>query len=103
MRSMGEKFLKFLVVMALTSCLLSGAAFAKEEIRFGYVNWPGVTVKTHVAAEILNALGYKTDMKMLSVPVVFKGLVTKDLDLFMGAWLPTMMSIVEKYFNNGIN
>jgi glycine betaine/proline transport system substrate-binding protein len=88
-------------VLAITCSLLSGVAVAKEKIRFGYVNWPGVTVKTHVANEILQYLGYETDMKMLSVPVVFKGLVTKDLDLFMGAWLPTMMSIVEKYFNNG--
>ena len=101
MKTRRSSFLRILIVLALTVYLLSGVAFAKEEIRFGYVNWPGVTVKTHVAKEILEYLGYETDMKMLSVPLVFKGLVTKDLDLFMGAWLPTMMSIVDKYFQNG--
>ena len=101
MKTSRSSFLRILIVLALTVYLLSGVAFAKEEIRFGYVNWPGVTVKTHVAKEILEYLGYETDMKMLSVPLVFKGLVTKDLDLFMGAWLPTMMSIVDKYFQNG--
>jgi glycine betaine/proline transport system substrate-binding protein len=101
MRCNVEKYFKVAVIFVVLSFCVSGVALAKEQIRFGYVNWPGVTVKTHVANQILNYLGYETDMKMLSVPLVFKGLTNKDLDLFLGAWLPTMMSIVEKYFQDG--
>jgi glycine betaine/proline transport system substrate-binding protein len=93
-------FAGIVLVTVILFCLGSGA-FAAEKIRFGYVNWPGVTAKTHVAATILNSLGYETEMKMLSIPVVLRGLANKDLDLFLGAWLPTMKSMTEKYFNDG--
>ena len=76
-------------------------AAAADKVTLGYVDWPGVTVKTQVAAQILNYMGYETDLKSLAVPVVFKGLANKDLDIFMGAWLPTMKSISEKYFKDG--
>ena len=82
-------------VMMVIICLLCfvGVSSAAEKITFGYVNWPGVTAKTYVATKILSSLGYEIDMKMLSVPIVFKGLANKDLDIFLGAWLPTMKSI----------
>lgn len=99
-----KRFQRTLVcLMVITGCLCSliGTGFAAEKITFGYVNWPGVTVKTHVAAQILSHLGYEIDMKMLSVPIVFKGLANKDLDIFLGAWLPTMKSIAEKYLEEG--
>jgi glycine betaine/proline transport system substrate-binding protein len=98
------KFLKTIMILALVLILaptFAATATAAEKVTFGYVDWPGVTVKTTVAAKILNYLGYETDMKSLAVPVVFKGLANKDLDVFMGAWLPTMKSISEKYFNDG--
>ncbi len=91
---------RIMMVVACVLCLV-GVSSAADEITFGYVNWPGVTVKTHVAAEILNFLGYETEMKMLSVPIVFKGLANNDLDVFVGAWLPTMKSMVDAYFEEG--
>lgn len=89
-----------LVLAAICFCSALPVA-AAEKITFGYVNWPGVTVKTHVASQILEALGYETEMKMLSVPIVFKGLASQELDLFLGAWLPTMKSMAEKYLQEG--
>lgn len=99
-----KKMRKLLVLSCLAVFLIISVArpgLGAEEIRFGYVNWPGVTVKTYVAVEVLKLMGYETDMKMLSVPVVFRGLAGNDLDLFLGAWLPTMKSISEKYFDEG--
>lgn len=100
MMKMGRKLfvLAFAAVWLITGI---GVGNAADKITFGYVNWPGVTVKTMVAKKILDHLGYETDMKMLSVPVVFRGLANKDLDLFLGAWLPTMKSISDKYFQDG--
>ncbi len=98
-----KQFQQFLVgILVVVSFFgVIGTSVAAEEVTFGYVNWPGVTVKTHVAAQILTYLGYEIDMKMLSVPIVFKGLANKDLDVFVGAWLPTMKSIADKYFEEG--
>jgi glycine betaine/proline transport system substrate-binding protein len=87
--------------MLVTVSFQISPARAADKITFGYVDWPGVTVKTNVAGQILKYLGYDVDMKSLAVPVVFKGLSNKDLDLFLGAWLPTMKSISEKYFKDG--
>ena len=92
-----------ITLLVLGVVLLVGIhqASAASKIRFGYVDWPGVTVKTTVASKILEFLGYDTDMKSLAVPVVFKGISSGDLDVFLGGWLPTMKSIAEKYFKDG--
>jgi glycine betaine/proline transport system substrate-binding protein len=90
-----------MLLMMAAAVFATPPVVAANEIRFGYVDWPGVTVKTTVASQILELLGYETDMKSLAVPVVFKGLSNEDLDVFVGAWLPTMKSIAEKYFNDG--
>ena len=68
-----------------------------QTVRFGYVEWPGVTVKTQVAAVILEALGYDTRTQSLSVPIVLKGLSEGDLDVFLGVWRPSMNVMVEPY------
>jgi len=72
-----------------------------NKVRFGYVEWPGVTVKTAVAKKILEYLGYEVESNPYMVPVLYKGLSTKDLDIFLGAWLPTMKLYLEPYFKEG--
>ena len=96
-----SRIISILTLTLALALFLTAPAVAADKVMFGYVDWPGVTVKTTVASKILNLLGYETEMKSLAVPVVFKGLANKDLDVFMGAWLPTMKSIADKYFNDG--
>ncbi|CCU81138.1 L-proline glycine betaine binding ABC transporter protein ProX (TC 3.A.1.12.1) [Halanaerobium saccharolyticum subsp. saccharolyticum DSM 6643] len=72
-----------------------------DRIDFGYVQWPGVTIKTHVAAKIADYLGYETKMTSGSQAIVFKGMDTGDLDVFLGNWLPTMKMHFDKYEEKG--
>ena len=72
-----------------------------DTIDFGYVQWPGVTVKTHVAAKVAEYLGYETEMTSGSQAIVFKGMDTGDLDVFLGNWLPTMKMHFDKYEEKG--
>ncbi|ADO77235.1 ABC transporter substrate-binding protein [Halanaerobium praevalens] len=74
---------------------------ADDTINFGYVQWPGVTIKTHVAAKIADYLGYETKMTAASQAIIFKSLETKDLDVFLGNWLPTMKMHFDKYQEKG--
>ncbi|MFW6252208.1 MAG: ABC transporter substrate-binding protein [Halanaerobium sp.] len=74
---------------------------ADDTINFGYVQWPGVTVKTHVAAKVAEYLGYETDMTAASQSIIFKSLDTEDLDVFLGNWLPTMQMHFDKYEEKG--
>lgn len=87
-------------ILALAATLLLGLATA-QTVHFGYVEWPGVTVKTHVAADVLQTLGYKTDMKALSVPIVLKGVDNGDLDVFLGVWRPSMNQMIKPYLGDG--
>lgn len=70
-------------------------------VNFGYVQWPGVTVKTHVAAKVAEYLGYETEMTAASQAIIFKSLETKDLDVFLGNWLPTMKLHFDEYKEKG--
>jgi len=87
-------------ILALAAALVLGTA-AAQTVHFGYVEWPGVTVKTRVAADVLGALGYKTDAKALSVPIVLKGIDNGDLDVFLGVWRPSMNAMLKPYLGDG--
>jgi glycine betaine/proline transport system substrate-binding protein len=51
---------------------------------------------------VLEALGYKTHTTMISVPVTYKSLATgKDLDVFLGNWMPTMENDIKQYRDAG--
>lgn len=74
---------------------------ADDSIDFGYVQWPGVTVKTEVAKKVIDYLGYETSMTSGSQAIVFKGMDTGDLDVFLGNWMPTMKMHFDKYQEKG--
>lgn len=97
--------LSYLLVISLIFVFLLGGGFVAEakqpKVRFGYINWPGVTVKTQVAKQLLETLGYKVEATQLQVPATYKALSTGDLDVFLGGWIPTMLSYLEPYFEKG--
>ncbi|HMA59059.1 MAG TPA: ABC transporter substrate-binding protein [Halanaerobiales bacterium] len=100
-----KKLLSILLVLVFTFSLVTVGAgnvqAADDSIDFGYVQWPGVTVKTHVAKRVLEYLGYKTSMTSGSQAIVFKGMDTGDLDVFLGNWMPTMKIHFDKYSEKG--
>ena len=96
---MTKRIMQVCAVIALLAVfVLAGPAQAEQEkVKFGSVNWPGVTVKTHVVSEICQALGYETVINQLQVPATFKALSMGQLDVFMGTWLPTQKNYVDPY------
>src|SRR5690606_64049 len=80
-------------------------AFAAEPescstVRFSDVGWTDITSTTAVATEVLKGLGYKTDIKVLSVPVTYASLSKKDIDVFLGYWNPSMSADLQPYLDN---
>ena len=51
-------------------------------------------------AAILKGLGYSTDIKVLSVPVTYTSLRNKDIDVFLGNWMPTMEADIKPYLED---
>ena len=70
------------LLMLLASVNLASAAC--ERVRFSDVGWTDITATTAVSSVILDALGYETDTKLLSVPVTYASLAKGDIDVFLG-------------------
>ena len=65
------------------------------------VGWTDITATTATTSIVLDALGYETDIKVLSVPVTYISLEQGDVDVFLGNWMPTMEGDIAKYRDAG--
>jgi glycine betaine/proline transport system substrate-binding protein len=84
------------------SLFASGAALAADPatckpVRFADVGWTDITATTATASVILTALGYEPSTQLLSVPVTYTSLANKDIDVFLGNWMPTMEADIKPY------
>lgn len=59
-------------------------------VRFSDIGWTDVTATTALTSMILKDLGYRPKITVLSVPVTYQSLKNKDLDVFLGNWMPSM-------------
>jgi glycine betaine/proline transport system substrate-binding protein len=100
---MGRTNMKNLYSAALlTSALLSSVAFAGDAetckpVRFADVGWTDIQVTTGVTQVVLEALGYEPVVNTLSVPVTYASLKNKDIDVFLGNWMPSMTADIKEY------
>ena len=90
--------------LTLLSVLALGASsvFAQcNKVTFSDVGWTDITATTAVSSVILDALGYQTDIKILSVPVTYASMAKGDIDVFLGNWMPTMEGDIAPYREAG--
>lgn len=82
---------------------LAGSAFAEgcDKIVFSDVGWTDITATTAATTLVLQALGYETEVNVLSVPVTYAGLAEGDIDVFLGNWMPTMEGDIAQYREAG--
>ncbi|WP_298912363.1 choline ABC transporter substrate-binding protein [uncultured Roseobacter sp.] len=87
---------------ALAFVALAGAAGAQcTEVTFSDVGWTDITATTAATTVVLDALGYETDIKVLSVPVTYTSMAQGDVDVFLGNWMPTMEGDIAPYREAG--
>jgi glycine betaine/proline transport system substrate-binding protein len=89
---------------ALTALALLAAtpAFAQcDKVTFSDVGWTDITATTAATSVVLEALGYETETKILSVPVTYISLSKGDIDVFLGNWMPTMEADIAPYRDAG--
>ena len=102
--SMSRK--NFLVAgLGLAAFISTGVAFAAEPdsckaVHFADVGWTDITANTATASVILEALGYTPDVQVLSVPVTYTSLKSKDIDVFLGNWMPSMAADLQPYLDD---
>ena len=72
-----------------------------QAVRFSDIGWTDVTATTGLASHLLRRLGYKPEVTVLSVPVTYASMKNKDIDVFLGNWMPSMEGDSRAYFNDG--
>ncbi|MFZ1389250.1 MAG: choline ABC transporter substrate-binding protein [Thiolinea sp.] len=71
-----------------------------SKVRFADVGWTDITATTALASTLLTALGYEPSSQVLSVPVSYASLKNKDIDVFLGNWMPTMKADIQPYLDD---
>ncbi|WP_237371093.1 choline ABC transporter substrate-binding protein [Rhizobium sp. SL42] len=70
------------------------------KVRFSDVGWTDITATTATAAVVLKAIGYEPEITVLSVPVTYQSLKNKDIDVFLGNWMPAQEKDVKPYLDD---
>jgi len=68
---------------------------ACQTIRMSDPGWTDISSTNAIASVILDALGYETDIQTLSVLVGYQSLQNKDIDVFLGNWMPAQQKFID--------
>ena len=74
---------------------------ACKTVRFADTGWTDISITTAIATTLLEALGYETETRILSVPVTYASLSNGDIDVFLGYWNPSMTPDFTPYRDDG--
>lgn len=95
------------LMMALLLFLGAAPAHATSDppscktVHLADVGWTDVTATTGMLARVLRGLGYDPEVRVLSIPVTFNGMARKDIDVFLGNWIPAQDSAIKPYLDDG--
>lgn len=92
------------LVAAVSLALAGSVATAAEsqscqKVQLGDVGWTDVAATTGVASLLLEGLGYAPSIMIASVPIVFTGLSSGQIDVFLGYWTPSMTPIAQPFID----
>jgi glycine betaine/proline transport system substrate-binding protein len=79
----------------------SGEPASCRSVRFSDVGWTDVTATTALVGQLLRSIGYSPSITVLSVPVTFASLQNKDIDVFLGNWMPAQEADRSRYVADG--
>ncbi|WP_051564589.1 ABC transporter substrate-binding protein [Desulfovermiculus halophilus] len=88
-------------LLGLALLMLAAMPAQAENLKFGVPAWPGLTVKTEVAAQLLESLGYSTKQYTSSPSVILKSLENKDMDIYLGGWIPQETEMINPLAEKG--
>ncbi|WP_248310397.1 choline ABC transporter substrate-binding protein [Bosea sp. 117] len=89
-----------LAASALSLLLAAGPAAAADApscktIRMSDPGWTDITSTNAIAGVLLSALGYKQDVKTLSVPIGYESMKNRNVDVFLGNWMPAQQKFMD--------
>jgi len=99
-RVMCALFAGIAAAVAVPAAAVAQDSAACETVRFADVGWTDITATTALASRVLEALGYEPTSQVLAVPVTYASLKNKDIDVFLGNWMPTMAADLQPYLDD---
>jgi glycine betaine/proline transport system substrate-binding protein len=99
--------LRFSPLLAGMLLSLSATAYANTEaqscarVSLADPGWSDIAVTNGIASLLLDGLGYKVDLRTLSIPIIFAGLQKGQVDVFLGNWMPAGKHDYDKYVATG--
>jgi glycine betaine/proline transport system substrate-binding protein len=96
---------KLTTATAVAALSIATSVFAADPescstVHLSDVGWTDITATTATASVLLKSLGYQADVKVLSVPVTYQSLKNKDIDIFLGNWMPTQEKDVRPFLDD---
>lgn len=88
-------------LLAMAGTSYAGDAESCKTVRLSDVGWTDITAITAMTSAILEPMGYVGDIKQLAVPVTFASMKNKDIDVFLGNWMPSMENDIKAYREDG--
>lgn len=94
---------KLTIAAAMTAAILgmgiSRAAVPAscKTIRMANIGWTDNAVQNAVFTDIVKKLGYKVDIHLYSVEVMYAGMQDNKIDVFLDNWTPSQDKITEPY------
>jgi glycine betaine/proline transport system substrate-binding protein len=100
-----KSFIKSVAAAAVMGVAMASSALAADPasckaVKFADVGWTDIQVTTGATSVILEALGYEPQVSTLSVPVTMASLKNKDIDVFLGNWMPSMTADIKAYLDD---
>ena len=93
-----------IAAFSLSAGLAWGADSSRPQcqtVRMSDIGWTDVTATTAVTSTLLEGLGYKATITVLSVPVTYSAMKNRDIDLFLGNWMPSMEQDRAPFLKDG--
>ena len=95
--------MRTMLMVAVCGAMACGTAAQAAEpescraVRLSDIGWTDVTATTALAGLLLKDLGYEPKITVLSVPVTFESMRNKDIDVFLGNWMPSMEADIKPF------
>ncbi|WP_439887225.1 choline ABC transporter substrate-binding protein [Pseudomonas sp. MBLB4123] len=98
-----KRYRSYLLAALLSTPLLAQAAdpAACDRVRLADVGWTDLITTNAVTRLLLSELGYRTQVKRLSVPETYDALRNNDLDVFLDLWMPSSEKGIRPYLDDG--
>ncbi len=101
---MNSLYRAFAAALAISAAMVTPALAAEpEKLQDGALRrcrLDRIQVTTGATSVVLEALGYEPQVSTLAVPVTYASLKNKDIDVFLGNWMPSMTADIQAYLDD---